>query len=553
MKKKFLIPKGRPELGQKIGEGSYGAVYNITGFPHMVAKLCSGKPDYVMEYARARECSALVLLSRSDESYFVKLRGTYRYSPNKWALFLDAMDNDLSRQIELTDKNIRHFFFQSANAVLYLHNRNLMHRDIKNCNILVKDRTVKMCDFGSLSYTCGQPRADAPYTHRPMHEFTSGICTLTHRAPELLLDTSYYNESIDVWSMGVVLAEMYLGTHLFWTIVKSNPNEDEEVKHTFHNICKCFGTNDMTKALKNHELFDEFISPIHEKGMGLQAFMQLRRACDSDIGILRRPTHIPDDALDLIGIMLQVDPYKRASMSEVSTHRFFMGRVPTEPVVACPIQRVRLTDISTIHETPYDRKRVTLFIYAIYIQLDLENIHTLFSALQIANTYLTICPDKTDDLTLIGIVALAVNLFETRLIKVVDWNKLLVDASHNDIKRAPMAVEKTLRHDLLHATEWMYVQALQQQIIPKSRKRIRVLLITEAVLMASMLTQQHSQHDQLELSTGALSIGLDNTGIKHKLKTTNVITTHLKQAYTWLLNNNNIISQHYINKIPHHI
>ena len=43
------------------------------------------------------------------------------------------------------------------------------------------------------------------YTLRPL---TPGVCTIWYRAPELLLGTKYYTPSVDLWSAGLVLAEL---------------------------------------------------------------------------------------------------------------------------------------------------------------------------------------------------------------------------------------------------------------------------------------------------------------------------------------------------------
>ena len=47
------------------------------------------------------------------------------------------------------------------------------------------------------------------YSSRPL---TPGVVTIWYRAPELLLGTKYYTSSIDMWSAGLVLAELLLST-----------------------------------------------------------------------------------------------------------------------------------------------------------------------------------------------------------------------------------------------------------------------------------------------------------------------------------------------------
>ena len=81
----------------------------------------------------------------------------------------------------------------------------ICHRDIKPQNVLVDSatNTVKLCDFGSakqLAY--GEPNI-------------SYICSRYYRAPELIFGNSEYDCSIDLWSVGCVIAELMLTMPIF--------------------------------------------------------------------------------------------------------------------------------------------------------------------------------------------------------------------------------------------------------------------------------------------------------------------------------------------------
>lgn len=82
----------------------------------------------------------------------------------------------------------------------YLHARKILHRDIKSANILLNDEgQVKLADFG---------------LGRKVHlenVFTYKVVTLWYRAPELILGCKNYSDKIDVWSIGCVVAEFFLG------------------------------------------------------------------------------------------------------------------------------------------------------------------------------------------------------------------------------------------------------------------------------------------------------------------------------------------------------
>jgi serine/threonine protein kinase len=62
---------------------------------------------------------------------------------------------------------------------------------------------LKLCDFGSAKQLVkGEPNV-------------SYICSRYYRAPELIFGNSNYTTSIDVWSVGCVIAELMLGQPIF--------------------------------------------------------------------------------------------------------------------------------------------------------------------------------------------------------------------------------------------------------------------------------------------------------------------------------------------------
>jgi cell division cycle 2-like protein len=79
----------------------------------------------------------------------------------------------------------------------------IMHRDLKTSNLLYSnDGILKVCDFGLAR----------KQTKRAV--YTNWVVTLWYRAPELLLGESSYNDKIDIWSVGCILAELILGEPL---------------------------------------------------------------------------------------------------------------------------------------------------------------------------------------------------------------------------------------------------------------------------------------------------------------------------------------------------
>lgn len=90
-------------------------------------------------------------------------------------------------------------------ALAYIHALGICHRDIKPQNLLVHpdSHELKVCDFGSAKRLL-KGEVNVSY-----------ICSRYYRAPELIFGATDYTQSIDVWSVGCVIAELLLGQPLF--------------------------------------------------------------------------------------------------------------------------------------------------------------------------------------------------------------------------------------------------------------------------------------------------------------------------------------------------
>ncbi len=81
----------------------------------------------------------------------------------------------------------------------------MLHRDLKPQNLLInKNGQLKLADFG-LARAFGIP----------VNTFSNEVVTLWYRAPDVLLGSRTYSTSIDIWSIGCIMAEMYTGRPLF--------------------------------------------------------------------------------------------------------------------------------------------------------------------------------------------------------------------------------------------------------------------------------------------------------------------------------------------------
>jgi mitogen-activated protein kinase 15 len=89
-----------------------------------------------------------------------------------------------------------------------MHSANVIHRDVKPSNILInRDCLVKLADF-SLARSL-------IYDENTLANLSDYVAARWYRAPEILLGSSKYDYSVDMWAVGCILAELYLCRPLF--------------------------------------------------------------------------------------------------------------------------------------------------------------------------------------------------------------------------------------------------------------------------------------------------------------------------------------------------
>ena len=95
---------------------------------------------------------------------------------------------------------VKSIAFQLLTSVSFLQKHNIIHCDLKPENIILtnasKSSTIKVIDFGS---SC--------FDNEKLYAY---IQSRYYRAPEIILGLGY-NPQIDMWSIGCILAELYLG------------------------------------------------------------------------------------------------------------------------------------------------------------------------------------------------------------------------------------------------------------------------------------------------------------------------------------------------------
>ncbi|XP_005352500.1 STE20-like serine/threonine-protein kinase isoform X1 [Microtus ochrogaster] len=204
--KRDLNPEEFWEIIGELGDGAFGKVYKAQNKETNVlaaAKVIDTKSEEELEDYMVE----IDILASCDHPNIVKLLDAFYYENNLWILIefcaggaVDAVMLELERP--LTESQIQVVCKQTLEALSYLHDNKIIHRDLKAGNILFTlDGDIKLADFG----------VSAKNT-RTIQRRDSFIGTPYWMAPEVVMcETSKdrpYDYKADVWSLGITLIEM---------------------------------------------------------------------------------------------------------------------------------------------------------------------------------------------------------------------------------------------------------------------------------------------------------------------------------------------------------
>lgn len=112
----------------------------------------------------------------------------------------------------LSEKISAGYIKSLADALLYLHKRNVIHRDIKPENLLLgNDNMLKIADFGWS-------------VHSPQSLRMTMCGTMDYLPPEMIAGKPH-TETVDLWSLGVLCYEMIVG-HAPFAVTKVGGGDD---------------------------------------------------------------------------------------------------------------------------------------------------------------------------------------------------------------------------------------------------------------------------------------------------------------------------------------
>lgn len=301
--------------GKLLGKGGFAKVYKVTSLDTNKEYAIKIVPKANLVKSRARQKVSVVTMSdlADDESILhntsvltpiygflqlqteIKIHRTMKHAniceykhffEDKTNCYIllelchnQSMNEMIKRRKSLTEEETRYFMMQIIDAVSFMHEANVIHRDLKLGNLFLnKHLNIKVGDFGLAT------KLDTSDEKRKT------ICgTPNYIAPEVIngdKEKRGHSFEVDTWSMGVIC---------FTMIVGKPPYESTDVKSTYRRI------------LANEYSFPE--------------------------------GKVSGHARELISSMLQTDPKMRPTLDALRSHPFFAERIPSSLPTSCTISQ----------------------------------------------------------------------------------------------------------------------------------------------------------------------------------------------------------------------
>ncbi|XP_049366254.1 probable serine/threonine-protein kinase At1g54610 [Solanum verrucosum] len=277
----------------KIGYGAYSTVYKARDLEHnKIVALKRLKFDNVELMMKE-----INILRRLDHENVIKLEGLIITSGIIFGLLyliLEYMEHDLKGLLSIpgaffSESQIKCYMKQLLNGINHVHSRGILHRDITTSNLLLDNRGIlKIADFGLSTLSKSKPNVP----------LTSCIGTLWYRAPELLIGSCFYGIEVDLWSIGCVLGELFNGKG----ILQGNNEIDQ-----LHKIFKLCGSPS-----------DEYWRKYNSSNAAI-----LKQKVPYNAKIEETFHDFPVAALELMQILLSIEPQSRGTAAIAMDHSFF--------------------------------------------------------------------------------------------------------------------------------------------------------------------------------------------------------------------------------------
>ncbi|XP_076584898.1 serine/threonine-protein kinase 33 isoform X1 [Chaetodon auriga] len=227
------------KFGRKLGQGSFGVVYEATHIETQtkwaIKEVCRPAAGSSKVKMLGHEIN---ILRQVNHAHIIHLQEVYDTAKMTCLVTELCTGGELKQLLQrkkfFTEDETRHIISSLADAVVYLHKRDIVHRDLKLENILVKNSldededgriNIKVTDFGLSVQTGGVGIENI---------MTEACGTLIYMAPEMMSGRGY-SQWCDVWSIGIIMYMLLCGESPFVSKTKAKLLKEimnKEIKFT---------------------------------------------------------------------------------------------------------------------------------------------------------------------------------------------------------------------------------------------------------------------------------------------------------------------------------
>jgi serine/threonine protein kinase len=337
--------KGLEDI-KMIGEGGYGIVYKGTLNGEKVAIKRNFGDEDLKGIMSLRELDGMNFL-RHPKVVSLKyvFEGKLFEKKEFWPkiqkddmredthhFMMECADSDLDDFIETCTKysDLKSIMCQLLIGLEFIHNKRILHRDIKPGNILVFKKKVgivaKFCDFGVSCH---------PSKFRPS---TPGCVTMDYRAPEICCAYKHYSYPSDIWSLGCVFYKMIM-QKCFIRFPESIGNDECDqtaFKTIIETMPDSFTNSDinefMNKGRKKYFEQSYTVSHFKKNAKGDNVFKFKNKSAKPFLEIIKGNVNVRkfntqcgniSHFADLLTKMIKLNPEDRLTASECLNHKFF--------------------------------------------------------------------------------------------------------------------------------------------------------------------------------------------------------------------------------------
>lgn len=318
---------GRYEIVRTLGEGTFGKVVQVKDYEEGGREFALKIIKNVSKYRDAArlEINVLRKLQEKDPEgkyLVIQLLNSFDYHGHMCLVFellgLSVFDFMKANNYQAYPmEQARYIAYQLCYSVKFMHDQRLTHTDLKPENILfvsskyrtvedgkrkrplriVEDARVRLIDLGSATFD---------------HEHHSTIVSTRHyRAPEVILELGW-SQPCDVWSIGCIIFELYLGITLFQT--HDNREHLAMMERILGDLPYRMCRKSKTKYFYHGRL------DWNEK---TQTGQYVKENCKPLIRYMKSNSEEDAELYDLIMRMLEYEPSSRITLREALDHPYF--------------------------------------------------------------------------------------------------------------------------------------------------------------------------------------------------------------------------------------